>query len=153
MILEDLGNIGDFIGGVLVAISVIYLATQVRQNTKSLRAAAYQEAVRGANEWSNLLVQQKDHNRLLYAGCRDHSSLSPEELNQFTHLIMVFIRNYATASHLEENNFIPVGIRGGYENGLRDIFRRPSMLEWLSKYEALIEPKTVSDIRSLLASQ
>jgi len=151
--LGDLGNIGDFIGGVLVAVSVIYLATQIRQNTKSLRAAAYQEAVHGANEWSNILVHEKDHNRLLYQGCRDHSSLSPEELNQFSHLMMIFIRNYAVAAHLEENDLITVGIRGSYENGIRDLFRRTSMLVWLSNHESVIDPTTVARIRSIVASQ
>jgi len=90
---------------------------------------------------------------LLYQGCRDHSSLSPEELNQFSHLMMIFIRNYAVAAHLEENDLITVGIRGSYENGIRDLFRRTSMLEWLSNHESVIDPTTVERIRSIVASQ
>lgn len=36
MNLEDLGNIGDFLGGIGVIFTVIYLALQIRQNTKSV---------------------------------------------------------------------------------------------------------------------
>ena len=153
MTLQDWGAIGELAGGIAVIITLIYLATQIHQNTRSVRSAAYQEAVRGANEWSSLLVQEKDKNRLLFEGCRDHSTLSPEELNQFSHLLMIFIRNYAATRHLEENDLIPVGIRSVYENGIRDLFRPPSMLDWLSKYESVIDPDTVAQIRSLVRTR
>ncbi len=38
MTLEDLGNIGDFAGGLGVVITFIYLAVQIRQNTRSTNA-------------------------------------------------------------------------------------------------------------------
>jgi hypothetical protein len=41
--IENLGNIGDFIGGVGVVITLIYLATQIRQNTRSLRLSSLQQ--------------------------------------------------------------------------------------------------------------
>ncbi len=36
MSLEDLGNVGDFLGGIGVIFTVVYLALQIRQNTKSV---------------------------------------------------------------------------------------------------------------------
>ena len=41
MNLDDLGNLGELIGAVAVVISLAYLAVQIRQNTRSLRAAAF----------------------------------------------------------------------------------------------------------------
>jgi hypothetical protein len=38
MTLEDLGNVGDFIGGIAVLATLAYLALQVRQNNRLLRA-------------------------------------------------------------------------------------------------------------------
>ena len=38
--LEDLGNLGDFIGGIAVIATLIYLALQVRNNTRSTEAQA-----------------------------------------------------------------------------------------------------------------
>jgi hypothetical protein len=34
-VIEDLGNIGDFLGGIAVVVTLIYVATQIRQNTNS----------------------------------------------------------------------------------------------------------------------
>ena len=40
-----LGNYGEFIGAIAIVITLIYLAVQLRQNTTSVRASAYQEWV------------------------------------------------------------------------------------------------------------
>lgn len=52
--LDTLGNLGDFIGGIAVVVTLIYLAVQVRQNTLALKAASWQEVVSGAREASRL---------------------------------------------------------------------------------------------------
>ena len=35
-VLEDLGNLGDFLGGLAVIATLIYLAVQVRQNSQQI---------------------------------------------------------------------------------------------------------------------
>jgi hypothetical protein len=79
--------------------------------------------------------------------------LSPEELNQFTHLVMIMLRNYWAAIYLEKEGLIPTGVRGSYESGIRELFRPPSMHEWLSKYESILDPKTVERVRNLTKSR
>jgi hypothetical protein len=51
MILEALGNLGDFIGGIAIVVTLIYLALQVRQNTAALRTASRQEIVSGFRDF------------------------------------------------------------------------------------------------------
>ena len=41
MTLDDLGNLGELVGALAVIVSVAYLAIQIRQNTRSLRASAF----------------------------------------------------------------------------------------------------------------
>ena len=45
MSLEDLANLGEAVGGIAVLVSLIYLALQIRQNTRAIRASAYQQIV------------------------------------------------------------------------------------------------------------
>ena len=53
MNLENLANLGEFIGGVAVIASLIYPAIQIRQNTRSVKSSTV--ATNTAN-WSSLLV-------------------------------------------------------------------------------------------------
>ena len=47
--LEDLGNIGEFVSAVAVVVSLLYLAMQIRQNTKSVQTSAYQAVLDSAH--------------------------------------------------------------------------------------------------------
>jgi len=49
-----LGNYGEFFGAAAVAVTLIYLAGQLRQNTKALRSSIYASYVDHGNAWSQL---------------------------------------------------------------------------------------------------
>jgi len=53
-ILEILGNLGDFIGGIAVVVTLIYLAIQIRQNTSALRTTSRQTISAGYRESNRL---------------------------------------------------------------------------------------------------
>ena len=55
-ILEALGNLGDFVGGLAVIVTLFYLATQLRQNTQALRTASRQEIVTGYRDANRLML-------------------------------------------------------------------------------------------------
>ena len=57
MSLQDLGNIGEFIGAVGVVASLIYLALQIRQNTKAVRRTAHISAVDAFNDFNSLVAR------------------------------------------------------------------------------------------------
>ena len=40
--LDELGNIGDFLGGLAVVVTLVYLALQIRQNTATTRVQTVQ---------------------------------------------------------------------------------------------------------------
>jgi hypothetical protein len=48
--LEALGNLGDFIGGIAVVVTLLYLAVQIRHNTAALQTASRQEIASGYRE-------------------------------------------------------------------------------------------------------
>jgi hypothetical protein len=51
MTIQEWGSIGEIIGGVAVVISIIYLAIQVRSNTRATRASASFDAT---HSWATL---------------------------------------------------------------------------------------------------
>ena len=57
MSLEDLGNIGEFVGAMAVVFSLIYLAIQIRQNTAAVRTASRQDIVSGYREQGRLFLE------------------------------------------------------------------------------------------------
>ena len=84
MNLETLGNLGEFVSGIVVVISLIYLAMQVRHNTRSIRTENYARALERVSAMQSRLSQDGDFCALFNRALADPSDLSPDERIQFT---------------------------------------------------------------------
>jgi hypothetical protein len=82
--LETLGNLGEFVSGIVVIISLIYLAMQVRHNTRSIRTENYARALERVSALQSRLSQDGDFCALFNRALADPSDLSPDERIQFT---------------------------------------------------------------------
>ena len=74
---------GEFLGGIAVVVSLIYLASQIRQNSKLLRtsgAAAMGDADIAIN---NVLLGDTELMRVVTQGMTDPASLSSPEFDRF----------------------------------------------------------------------
>ena len=106
MNLDDLGNIGEFVGAVGVIASLVYLALQIRQNTKSTRTAMYQAATRDMFDAADLIASDADLNSIWFEGLRDFDSLPREEKRRFASCMFSLLRRYANALHQTNTGMI-----------------------------------------------
>ena len=83
MTLENLGNLGEFIGGLAVIATLVYLAVQVRQNTKLLRRSAEQTSRSDSTAAIALAAQSSENAAVYHRGLADPDALSPEERTHF----------------------------------------------------------------------
>ncbi len=60
MNLESLGNIGEFIGGLAVIVTLTYVAFQVRQGTKTIRANSVHELTENILRASATLIEPEN---------------------------------------------------------------------------------------------
>ncbi len=93
MTLQDLGNIGEFLGGLAVIASLVYLALQIRQNTKSVRAATFQ-AISDATQARQLARANRDSSRVWRIDMSAPGDLDQDELAQFMVLLLASVRGY-----------------------------------------------------------
>lgn len=100
MDLETLALIGEFLGGIAVLVSLIYLAIQIRQgnrqvahNTRSLEVSTYQAVTSDLNDFRALLITQPELGRVYVQGLEDPAALSPDELFRFRGLMQTLFGN------------------------------------------------------------
>lgn len=82
--LGDLADLGEFIGGLVVIVSLVYLAIQVRQNTDSIRAENFARVLERISSTQAALSQDQELSLLHARGVADVWSLTPQERLQFT---------------------------------------------------------------------
>jgi hypothetical protein len=89
---EAIGAAGELVGALAVFISLIYLATQIRNSKRSDQINAASQAASAVDEWLGQIVRDKELNEMFMRGQTDFDSLSPEEKNRFALLIIQLLR-------------------------------------------------------------
>ena len=94
MTIQDLGALGEMIGGVAVVASLIYLAIQIRQNTQQIsqnveitRFSAFERNIESANRTRELLILHPDLIELYLRGMKDFDALDGGDRFRFDMLM------------------------------------------------------------------
>lgn len=82
--LQDLANAAEVVSGVVVAITLIYLVIQIRQNTASIRAENFARALDRVSAMQSALFENAELARLQAQGALDPSKLTREERLRLT---------------------------------------------------------------------
>jgi hypothetical protein len=83
MTLQQLSQIGEFLGGLSVLLTLIYLAIQIRGNTKVVRSAGAQQTHDSMVELYRQLAGDAQLNRTFRVGTQDMGSLTEDEIGIF----------------------------------------------------------------------
>lgn len=130
MTLSDLGNIGDFIGAIGVIVSLIYLAIQIRQNTKSVRNSTYQEIVRDMTASTDLLASNSELARAWRMGLQDFGALDADQRVRFGAYMLSLFRRLENILHQSNYGTLDPASWEGWRAALRNIVRQPGVVVW-----------------------
>lgn len=133
--IETLGSLGSFIGGFGVVISVIYLAVQIRQNTKSLSSAAYQQIVTSISDWSREVAMDPAAVRIVSSGILGDNKLTAEELAQFDLLMVSLLRNYENVHFQYLSGALPGSSWSGWSSRILGTLNNPGALQWWQRQQ------------------
>ena len=90
MTLQDLGNIGEFLGAIGVIASLAYLAVQIRQNARAVRSSTSQAITDARVEFLASITDNADVARIFFSGLSDRKALDGHERGRFDLLISRF---------------------------------------------------------------
>jgi hypothetical protein len=78
---------GELLGGIGVVISLVYLASQIRQNSKLLRASTTAASYEPRLVHQSLIASDPEVARIFHEGSADRGALSESDRRQFDALI------------------------------------------------------------------
>ena len=112
---------GEFLGGIAVVVSLLYLASQIRQNSKLMRASSSAVTTEATNAVSRLIAEDAEAARLYWAGLADRGSLSESDRQRLDPMLSMTIGAFA-----REYDFFQDGMMGE-----RAWNRRKRSMSWL----------------------
>ena len=111
---DAVGAIAELVGAVAVVASLVYLANQIRHNSRSVEAATSHAIARARNELNIAVATSSELSEILFRGAGDYDSLKPEQrlrysmcmisnLNVFEDAFVQYSKGLASAEFWEEN--------------------------------------------------
>ncbi len=131
MDLTQLANLGEFIGGVAVLVTLIYLAYQLRQNNRSDRVSTLCAMSEASASLSDMIASDPELSRIIGAGMQSPRDLAPEDRERFHFLMMGMARRMEGIFIRMEAHAVPPQDRRGYqESGLSSLAMSGSRVWW-----------------------
>ncbi len=120
---------GEFIGGIAVVVSLIYLASQIRMNTKTVRASNFGSQIAASSEWSRMIVDPLAAS-LYVRGLEDFVGLSAEDQVRFNGLIGHLFGMTLNVRHLRRRGLYDADMSGSQEKSIAHILQSPGARQW-----------------------
>lgn len=88
-----IGAIGEILGAVAVVVTLLYLAIQIRQNSRAVQVSALRDTTAQWNHWSHLLVSSPDLAEIVCRGNRSFGDLSEADALRYGGFVQTFFDN------------------------------------------------------------
>ncbi len=130
MTITEVGALGEFVGAIAVVVTLVYLAIQIRQNTRAIRGSAERETVslqQSALQPVAASLELADvHSRALF----QFSEMSPAEQVQFHRTISALFQSFESAFYQHKASLIGDEIYSRIVKNIKGWFRFPGVNYW-----------------------
>jgi hypothetical protein len=127
-------NAVSAIANVLVAfavtITVVYLAIQIRENTRATRSQTYQLATAALAEMAGIIGTDKELARIFRIGMITPEKLDQDEFVQFGYLGISLFRRFENVFFQYQSGMIDDDFWNGHRDNILWFFHRPGMQAW-----------------------
>lgn len=90
---DAVGAVGEVIGAVAVVATLLFVARDIRQNSKSLAISALRDTTAQWNQWSNMIASSSDLADIVAKGNNAFSGLSESEKLRYGAYVQSFFDN------------------------------------------------------------
>ncbi len=144
---EAIGAIGELIGGVAVIATLIYLAVQLRQNTKGIRAQSYYNVVSGKNALYQELAANTELVKIVLQGLAADPPLSSVIDGVRTHLMLyAFMNEFETTYLLFKADAVEEDIWLRDKAQMAGMIGFPGMINWWSLAKQYFHKDFVAEV-------
>jgi hypothetical protein len=135
---EALSAVGQIVGAAAVVISLAYLAIQVRQNTRSARAASFHAVTDSfnqlnsllAHELNSLLAHDESLARIFQVGLQNLKQLDPVQRIRFEFFVLAASRIFETLFYQSRQGIGEKALWKVEEATMRSLLSNPGIREW-----------------------
>jgi hypothetical protein len=139
--LDALGNIGDFVGGIGVIITLLYLAAQIRQNSRTVKAASGQAILATLGQTLQSVSATPQMARVVAIGQVDIDQLTEDEQPQFILWLLGWFRILEQAFYQYKLGSLDPVLWEGHAAQISSTLQSPGVRRWWAVRGQLFHPE------------
>ena len=127
---EAISAIGQIVGAIGVVVSLIYVATEVRNSARATQLASRRSISEIFTLLSRQLAEHPDLRELYYRGLHDFESLEGTDLVGFAQVMLQLFRAYEEAYYGHLEGHLDARVWYGWEAAMNDLNGYPGVQGW-----------------------
>ena len=145
---EALGAVAEMLAAMGVIVSLLYLASQVRENTDSIRFSRYDSFIHASTDVRKMIIENED-----VASIRERGLREPSELNSVENVRLSAMLYSATqvmeTLHLQLiQSGLDTGIWERQAAGITRLMESPGGIKWWEEHSSEFDQKFVEAINT-----
>ena len=127
---EAIGAMAELVGAIAVVATLIYLAAEIRQNTRAVRTGSHHGLTDSFNQLNAKIAEDERLARLFRLGLSEYDNLSSDEQISTAHLFLSYLRIFEVLYFQREAGTVEEKLFQAEEKSLRYIFSQPGAIAW-----------------------
>lgn len=120
-----LGNLGEFVGSVLVFVTLIFLIVQVRETRRGINASNFINATHMFNPVNIAIFSDGELFELWMRGCNEPESLTEFEAARFHLTLRAYMNNFISLYRVYRDGTFPEGAWKDFERNFAEVLATP----------------------------
>jgi hypothetical protein len=156
---QAIGAVGELIGGIAVVLSLIYIAIQMRQNTRQIREntlalqlSSRENAQQAFSRWRQVVIDS-EMSDLYLRGRHDYEGLTRPERFRFGLVLQELLLSFEGIFQLVQASIYP---RSRWEaaqgKALRALFGQPGARAWFGRNRHVFLPEFAAEVDRFMRS-
>jgi hypothetical protein len=149
---QALGSIGELLGGIAVVASLIYVASQIRQNTEVASVTNHQNALSIFSTFTDWVVRDPKLADLYRHGLHEFDSLSASDQFRFSQLMLHQFLHYNYQRESHENGLLDDALFSTWEASLAAQLKMPGGASWWAGAKDVVLPAARESLDRAIAT-
>ena len=152
MDLNDLGNIGEFVGSIGVVVSLVFVGLEIRKNTKETRRTNARYTASDHAKALHAFLRDDEIATIAVTGFGDIGSMPPVERYRFDLLLLVWLQAIEQAFADFRNGDLDEDLLVGYRNAIPSVLNAPGGSAWWKERKYWFSHAFRAEVEALLAN-
>lgn len=149
---DAIGAVGEIAGGLVVIVSILYLARQIKENSRIAKAESQRTLLDTAHIWSNLVTTPGLISEFRQ-GIQNYDGLDQDAQGRFNFVMYPLLNHVESAYRMHRQGLLEDDSYIGWIQAFSGLVREPGAAVWWSHVKAAVGADFVGVIDNMVAKE